>query len=156
MTLARDLLCPCCVSTYYISKTNNNLYLDYFNYSIYKYEILLKFIVNTFSIICTAIRIQIVKDNIDHFIDQVNWPYSLVRCFKTYKQMYGKSEITGVCKHSFIFHVCKHPSPCDVTMSWCHIDINCNSMWFTACKLSISENSPCRSRRCPTYTNNLI
>ena len=26
----------------------------------------------------------------------------------------------------------KNPSPCDVTRSWRHIDINCNFLWFTA------------------------
>ena len=36
-----------------------------------------------------------------------------------------------------LLHVCKHPSPCDVTTSWCHID-NCNSMRFTVRKLPIS------------------
>ena len=32
-------------------------------------------------------------------------------------------------------------------------DINCNSLWFTLHKLSISENRPCRSHRCPADTN---
>ena len=43
-----------------------------------------------------------------------------------------------------------------ITTSWCHIDINCNSMRFTMQKLSISENRPCKSHRCPTDTRNWI
>ena len=55
--------------------------------------------------------------------------------------------------------VCKHPpSPCtcDVTMSRRHYhdyDDNCNSLRFTLYKLSISENVPCRSHRCPADNN---
>ena len=56
------------------------------------------------------------------------------------------------CVKSF-FHVCKHPSPCDITTSWHHVNINCSVMWFTVLELSISENWPCRSHRCPTDTN---
>ena len=36
---------------------------------------------------------------------------------------------------SAIFHVCKHPSPFDVTRSSRHVNINCNSMQFTVRKL---------------------
>ena len=51
------------------------------------------------------------------------------------------------------FHVCKHPSPCDITTSWHHIHINCNSMRFTVHNLLISENKHCKSHWCPTDTN---
>ena len=51
------------------------------------------------------------------------------------------------------FHVCKHPSPCDITTWWCYININCNSIPFTVHKLSISENRPCSPHRCPADTN---
>ena len=53
------------------------------------------------------------------------------------------------------FHVCKHLFPCDITTSWHHIDINCKSIRFTVCRLSISENGPCRSHRCPADTNDV-
>ena len=52
-----------------------------------------------------------------------------------------------------LFHVCKHPSPCGITASWHHVNINCNSKRFTQHKLSISEKRPCKSHRCPTDTN---
>ena len=53
------------------------------------------------------------------------------------------------------FHVCKHSSPRDITMSWCHNDIKCHSIWFTVRNLSISKNRSCRSHRCPTDTNKI-
>ena len=41
-------------------------------------------------------------------------------------------------------------------MSCRHYDNNCSSLRFTLHKLSISENRPCRSHRCPADTNELI
>ena len=38
-------------------------------------------------------------------------------------------------------------------MSQCHVDINCSSLRFTALKIWISENRPCRIHRSPTDTN---
>ena len=57
------------------------------------------------------------------------------------------------CLQKQSFHVCKHPSPCDVTTSWRHTDINCNSMRFSMHKLSISESRPCRSHMCSADAN---
>ena len=52
-----------------------------------------------------------------------------------------------------LFHDCKHSFPWDITTSWGHIDINCNSVQFTVCKLLISKYRSCRWHRCPADTN---
>ena len=49
-----------------------------------------------------------------------------------------------------------HIHVCDVMTSCRYYDDNCNSLRFTLHKLSICENRPCRSHRCPADTNNLF
>ena len=69
-------------------------------------------------------------------------PYRICTSHLTYMRLIRDNwclQIQSFYVTSF-FHVCKHLSPCDITMSWRHVDINCNSLRFTVRKLSISEN----------------